>query len=179
MPIGKEQRLIHYLGNNIATAPVSNKTFINRSTIEWVKGASMSTVKFQSSFLLHIFSVISRTMPWKVESHHWWIIYTLTHNILCDKTLIYWNLRKHWALRPLEPIVKLGFTSFNNRLLGPQNSMFPSVTVNKWLILLATMNNVGTTTMLITDLSINTLTSTALRWKCNAKAPGVAFLYGM
>ena len=52
---------------------VNNKTFIDGSTLEWVKCAYVSTVKFQSSFTFHIFSVFPRAMAWTVDSNNRWI----------------------------------------------------------------------------------------------------------
>ena len=48
------QRCVHSIA--LATRqPVNNKTFIDRSTTEWVNCACTSTAKFQSSFLVLLF----------------------------------------------------------------------------------------------------------------------------
>jgi hypothetical protein len=135
----KFYRRIVCLAQGLQVYIIYNETFIDRSIIKWVQCACVSTMKLESSFNLFYFikhlrrSIYPVLVSNKGHSNNRGIIHT--------STLIYY-MTKHVHLftrsresivfgSPSTAVVALGFAFATTAVSGPQNTLFPSVSVNK------------------------------------------------
>jgi hypothetical protein len=137
-PVHKRSCSLHALPRRQS---VHIETFIDRSIIKWVQYACVLTMKFQSSllklFIKHLRRSIYPSFLFQIKftpiTGELFILWHLQY-ILYNKTLyIYWDLGKAVCfVAPWLLLLPSASPRATTAVLGPQNTLFPSVSVNKW-----------------------------------------------